>query len=485
MSGCRFDPAGMPYPDDGAVGSDGEPAVCGNGSLDQGEACDGDEFGGQTCVSLGFDSGDLACTGACVINSMGCSTCGDDVRQGDEHCDGVDLDDKNCEVLGFDGGSLSCGPGCLFNTDLCTGSGCGDGVIDIGEDCDGLNLDGRTCATEGFTGGVLTCDVTCQLDVTGCDTCGDGIQTGLEQCDGTDLDGVTCVTLLHDGGNLTCGTGCVFDESGCADCGNGVAELGEACDGADLSGEDCTTQGTFTGGILTCGPTCAFVTSACTTCGDGIIESGEECDDATANSDVVPDACRMNCMEAHCGDGVCDTADLGGNCPQDCKVVAFADDFEGAWPDGWTTGDQYPEVWESGVDTWAPTTNEFHSGAHSLWCAGDGDQTSYYDNNMGAWANHEVDLSGAAGLDVHFDLWLLVDVATSSDSLTVSYNYLGGSNWNTLETISAGTSGWEFRSYNISAAAGYGNVLISFYFYSNGLLRAEPGAVVDDVEVWY
>lgn len=482
-SGCRFDPSGLSQPVDGAVKTDGEPAVCGNGSLDQGEDCDGDEFGGQTCVSLGHDSGELSCTSGCQINEVGCSTCGNNEQQGDELCDGDDLAGYICVDLGFDGGSLSCGTDCLFDTDLCTGSGCGDGVIDTNEQCDGANLDGETCVTKGFTGGVLTCDVACQLDTSGCDTCGDGVQTGLEECDATDLDGVTCMALGHDGGDLVCTPGCLFDESDCVDCGNGVAELGEDCDGGDLAGADCSSAG-FDGGDLNCGLNCVFDTSLCTTCGDGLLELGEECDDGTANSDVLPDACRENCLIAFCGDGVCDTADAGGICPQDCKVVVFTDNFDGAWPNGWSTGDHYPELWQEGLDTWEPATNGAYSGTKSLWCAGNGSNATTYDNQMGAWAIHNVDLSGAVGMSVFYDMRLWVHVHHGDDYFIASFSTNGGSDWTDLEVI-GGDTGWVFRSYDISAGAGISNVIISLYFFSNAWGSSTHGAYVDDIVVWY
>lgn len=490
LSGCIFDESGLPYSTDrdGSVGSDGgdaEVAVCGNGNLDQGENCDGNEFGGQTCATLGYDSGELTCSTGCQINDMGCSTCGDGMQQGDESCDGADLASMTCQGLSFDGGSLSCDVGCVFNTSLCTGSGCGDGVIDAGEQCDSADLNNETCSTLGYTGGVLSCDLACQLDTTGCDTCGDDVQTGLEDCDGTDMDGITCVTLGHDGGNLSCAPGCVFNESDCTDCGNDVAEVGEACDGVDLASADCQSQG-FDGGTLTCGLTCAFDTSACTTCGDGQLDSGEQCDDGATNSDVTPDACRTNCMSPSCGDGVCDTPELGGSCPGDCKVIVFADNFDGAWPNGWSTGDNYTEWNHYGRDTWEPASNGSHSGPNSLWCAGDGSNNTTYDNGMGAWAVHTVDLSGAAGLSVNYDLWIWVNVTDGDDYFQVSFSPDGGTNWTGLENFNGDTGGWVFRSFDISAAAGVANAQIGLWFYSDlDWDSGAHGAYVDDIQVWY
>ncbi|MGB0589732.1 MAG: hypothetical protein ACPGU1_08650 [Myxococcota bacterium] len=44
-------------------------------------------------------------------------------------------------------------------------------------------------------------------------------------------------------------------------------------------------------------------------CGDGLIEGDEACDDGDANSDVLPDSCRLDCTVARCGDGVVDTGE--------------------------------------------------------------------------------------------------------------------------------------------------------------------------------
>ena len=43
------------------------------------------------------------------------------------------------------------------------------------------------------------------------------------------------------------------------------------------------------------------------TCGNGVVEGLEECDDGEANSDVEPDACRADCTDPRCGDGVIDS----------------------------------------------------------------------------------------------------------------------------------------------------------------------------------
>lgn len=45
-----------------------------------------------------------------------------------------------------------------------------------------------------------------------------------------------------------------------------------------------------------------------TSCGNGVPDRGEQCDDGRDNSDTIPGACRTDCRQARCGDGVVDGA---------------------------------------------------------------------------------------------------------------------------------------------------------------------------------
>lgn len=70
-------------------------------------------------------------------------------------------------------------------------------------------------------------------------------------------------------------------------------------------------------------------------CGNGSVEEGETCDNATENSDILADACRTNCQEASCGDGIIDlrlneTCDDGNRIDDDgcsnlCRLSSCGD----------------------------------------------------------------------------------------------------------------------------------------------------------------
>jgi cysteine-rich repeat protein len=173
--------------------------TCGNNQIDDGEECDGDHFGGQSCVVRGFDNGVLACNSDCSIDDSGCSDtvleiCDnnlDDDNNGQADCadaacaaEPVCIDeicDNNIDDDG-DGDKDCADPDCDTDS-ICF---CGNGDIDAAEQCDGNNLNNQSCATEGFSGGLLICNADCTLNPAGCInvTCNhDGATDAQEQCD--------------------------------------------------------------------------------------------------------------------------------------------------------------------------------------------------------------------------------------------------------------------------------------------------------------
>lgn len=48
---------------------------CGDGDIEAPEECEGDDFGGVTCASLGCAGGNLICSNTCLIDSSACFGC--------------------------------------------------------------------------------------------------------------------------------------------------------------------------------------------------------------------------------------------------------------------------------------------------------------------------------------------------------------------------------------------------------------------------
>ena len=47
-------------------------AVCGNGAVDSGEQCDGQDLAGKSCISYGFIRGTVSCKPSCEVDLSGC-----------------------------------------------------------------------------------------------------------------------------------------------------------------------------------------------------------------------------------------------------------------------------------------------------------------------------------------------------------------------------------------------------------------------------
>jgi hypothetical protein len=101
---------------------------CGDGTKNGSEACDGADLGGDTCESLGFGPGSITCADDCSsIDTSQCAAapeCGDGSVNGTEECDGAQLGGETCVSLGYDGGALACSGACAFDTSSCTAA-CG------------------------------------------------------------------------------------------------------------------------------------------------------------------------------------------------------------------------------------------------------------------------------------------------------------------------------------------------------------------------
>ncbi len=158
---------------------------CGNGTIDGTEMCDTSDFGGTTCATVGggFTGGDLSCTAECMIDPSACTTavCGNGMMDAGEACDdGNTESDDGCS----DACALETGYTCEGTPSECAPE-CGDGMIIAPEECDGTEFGGETCVSRGFLSGDLTCGRRCRIQTTSCveSDCGNGTLDDDETCD--------------------------------------------------------------------------------------------------------------------------------------------------------------------------------------------------------------------------------------------------------------------------------------------------------------
>jgi len=155
-----------PAPQNNAGQTATMPTLCGDGQVSQGEQCDGTQLAGQTCQSLGFVKGKLACK-ECHFDTTGCTLCGNDQIDGKEQCDTTDFGTRTCQTLGFTGGTLTCSDKCILSTESC------DPTFNVpggatGPDCLGEWQITNAAARPGITG-AAPAKQRCTDGDTGCD----------------------------------------------------------------------------------------------------------------------------------------------------------------------------------------------------------------------------------------------------------------------------------------------------------------------------
>ena len=174
-----------------------ECARCGDGIIDSGEECDGDNLGGERCP---IDQPGLRCTRECKLDYSACPKCGNGMRDDGEECD--------------------------FND--------GGGFV-IPRQCAGTEDHPRLTSPiphYPYTFGETTsCSAECRFDRRGCSYCGNGIRDGAlliddsperyslpELCDGEQFDdaaltaqfGSFCFQMDGDlRPNVGCGSACL------------------------------------------------------------------------------------------------------------------------------------------------------------------------------------------------------------------------------------------------------------------------------------
>ena len=107
-----------------AGGYAGAGPSCGDGVAEGLEQCDRDDMKASTCASLGYEGGELACAADCQFDVGACTgdgpVCGDGSAAGLEECDGSDLGGQSCTSLGYADGALACDAGCKLDESACT-----------------------------------------------------------------------------------------------------------------------------------------------------------------------------------------------------------------------------------------------------------------------------------------------------------------------------------------------------------------------------
>src|SRR4051794_19954718 len=117
--------------------------LCGNGQIDNQEACDDGPNNGAP------GSG---CTGECGFFCSADFKCDDkDPCNGQETC----TTGHTCAPGAPAANGTACGTGSICRDGACTPSACGDGIVETGEECD----DGASNGTGGCT---QTCTFTCK-----------------------------------------------------------------------------------------------------------------------------------------------------------------------------------------------------------------------------------------------------------------------------------------------------------------------------------
>jgi hypothetical protein len=203
-AGCQFDTSGCTLA-----------AVCGNGVIEGSEACDGPNLGTKTCANLGqgFGGGTLTCTATCQLDTAGCTTgavCGNGLVEAGESCDGNNFGGATCVTLGFLGGQLGCSGACTLMTSGCTNAAAESCTNGVDDDLDGLvDCQDGDCSSNAACGGTPeNCTDGLDNDQDGAIDCGDLDCQNHPSCQGPTAE--NCTNGIDDDQNFLCDCDDVF-----------------------------------------------------------------------------------------------------------------------------------------------------------------------------------------------------------------------------------------------------------------------------------
>ncbi len=190
--------------------------LCGNGVIDEGEACDGENLGEATCETLdqGYTGGELACSATCQFDTSACTTpCTDACTEGTRVCNAdllrvceVDTEtgctiwvntdctetNESCMVIADEAQCAACMDQCALNDERCNTAGTGIEVCEVSTlGCLAWQTTACPAAApvceivEAVPTCVALCEDECTLGESACDEYGTGINacvTGDEGC---------------------------------------------------------------------------------------------------------------------------------------------------------------------------------------------------------------------------------------------------------------------------------------------------------------
>lgn len=162
--------------------------------------------------------------------------------------------------------------------------------------------------------------------------------------------------------------------------------------------------------------------------------------------------------------------------------TVFTETFESGIGAGWDVSDGNLA---DGEHYWATTTFTASQGTMSAWATGGGADgasltagTDDYPNNATSYmVRDSVSLSGTTRAQLTFDY--LVNTEADFDLLQVAAS-TDGSTYQTLETFSGDSQGWQTTTLELDEFAGEENVWIRFFFSSNGVVT-DRGVFVDNI----
>lgn len=297
--------------DDGKSSNANNVNLCGNGQIDQGEPCDGDDLGGLTCESLlqGYTGGTLRCQAGCTLDTSSCTAnCTNECAVGASQCNTAGNGVETC-VNGTSGCTEWQNQACGGDTPLCRLDG---GLPTCVVDCTGACTIGTTRCTAEFDG-VETC-------VAGANTCGEWETTNCAP--------ETPECVIQGGGAVcvnNCVDECTVDAVRCDDSDDGIDTCVTEVTGCTVwenapCGVDtplCELRAGTPTCVVDCGqPPCTVGQTSCDAGGGAIVTCVADADDCPQ---VVNTPCDVATPFCELVDGAPSCLE---NCLDDCTLDA-------------------------------------------------------------------------------------------------------------------------------------------------------------------